>query len=300
MDLDFATGPVRSFVAAVEGGRVAAATQGLDRVQPDGVSEAISELESEIGLELLVPNAGGLALTPAGEVFLAKARAAIAAYDEAAMTAGRLSRAARGQLQVGFVGPPPPVLVPELLSAFAERQPDAEISFNDLQFPRGSTASWLGGVDVGLCFSPSAGPDVHLQTVREDSRVVIARRDHPVCASSELTVAEVIDETFVGFDPAVEPGWASFLTLGDHRAAAPARVTDERAGNALEMLTIVSSGQAIVVLAASHGEIIRGALPNLAVVPLRDAHPTKLTLAWRTDTEHPLVDALTGLARDLI
>jgi DNA-binding transcriptional LysR family regulator len=296
MELDFAAAPVRYFVAVAEEGGIDRAAESLLVVRPEALAQAISELEAEIGLELLEHRADGVTLTPVGEAFLAKARVAIAAYDEAALTARKLGRAARGQLQVGFVGPPPPVLAPDLFGAFAEAHADAELSFSDLQFPRDSTASWLSGVDVALCFSPSAHPDVYLQTVREDPRVVIATRGHPIASRNELTVAEVIDETFVGFDPAIERGWVSLLTLDDHRGAQPSRVTDERATNALEMLTIVATGKAIVVLAASHGEIIRGALPNLAVIPLLDAHPTKLTLAWRTDTQHPLVDAIVGLA----
>ena len=299
MELDFPTAPVRYFVAVAEEGQITSAARKLDVARPQALAQAISEMEAEIGMELLEHHADGVTLTPAGELFLAKARTAIAAYDEAALTAARLGRAARGELQVGFVGPPPLVLAPALFGAFAEAHAGAELSFRDLHFPRGSTASWLGGVDLAQCFSPTPHPEVHLQAVREDPRVVIAPRGHALSNSDELTVADVIDETFVGFDPAVEPGWASFLTLDDHRDGQSARVSDARAGNALEMLTTVASGHGIVVLAASHGEIIRGALPELAVIPLRDAHPTTLTLAWRMDTQHPLVDALVGLARDL-
>ncbi len=299
MELDFATAPVRYFVAVAEEGQIAGAAQRLDVGRPDALAQAISELEAEIGLQLLERHGDGVTLTPAGEVFLIRARAAVAAYDEAALTAGRLSRAAREQLQVGFVGPPPPVLAPQLFGAFAEAYAEAEVSFNDLGFPRGTTASWLGGVDVAQCFSPSAQAGVELQPIRQDPRVVIAPLGHPLARNSELTVTEVIDETFVGFNPAIERGWAGWLTLDDHRAGPPARLSEQRAANALEMLTAVTSGQGIVVLAASHGEIIGGALPELAVIPLLDAHPTTLTLAWRTDTQHPLVDALAGLAGDL-
>jgi len=296
MELDLVAAPVRYFVAVAEEGGIERAARSLQMTRPQALLEAISALEAEIGLTLLEGAGDRVRLTPDGEAYLAKARAAISAYDEVTLTAGKLGRAARGQLQVGFVGPPPPVLAPELFGAFARTHADAELSFNDLQFPRNSTASWLRGVDVALCFSPSAHPDVHLQRVRAEPRVVIAPREHPIASREELTVAEVVDEKFVGFDPAIERGWAGLLTLDDHRGAKPSLVTDELAGNALEMLTILGAAKAIVVLAASHGRIIKGALPNLAVIPLADAHPTELTLAWKTDTRHPLVDALVGLA----
>lgn len=294
MELDFETGQVRYFVAVAEEGQMTTAAGRLQVAQP-ALSQAIAELEAELDLELLERRADSVTLTPAGEIFLAKARAAIAAYDEASLMAQRLGRAARGQLAVGFVGPPPSVLAPDVFNAFVATHPDAELSFQDLQFPRDSTAAWLGAVDVAQCFSPSAHPDVRLQTIREERRVVVAPRGHPLCETDELTVAEVLEETFVGFDPAVERGWAGLLTLDDHRGR-PARVTDERARNALEMLSIVASGRGIVALAASHGGIITGALPDLAAIPLRDAQPTRLVLAWRTDTHNPLVDALVGIA----
>lgn len=41
---------------------------------------------------------------------------------------------------------------------------------------------------------------------------------------------------------------------------------------------------------------MEGALQNLAVIPLLDADHAKITLAWSADGEHPLVDALVGLA----
>lgn len=299
MELDFAPASLRYFLAVAEQGQFVGAAEELDVAGPDALARAMSELEAEIGFELLERHADSVTLTPNGEVYLAKARAALAAYDNVAIAASRLGRVARGELQVGFVGPPPLVLAPELFSAFAEAHSDAELSFKDLQFPHGSTASWLGGVDVAQCFSPTPHPDVHLETIREDPRVVVAPGSHHIAQRRELGVADVINETFVGLDPAVERGWGSWLTLDDHREGQPARVTDELAASALELLTIVASGGGIVVLAASHGEVIRGALPNLAVIPLRDAHPTKLTLAWRIDTQHPLVDALAGVARDL-
>ena len=299
MELDFGSSPVRYFVAVAEEGEITRAAGRLDPVQPETLSHAVSELETEIGVKLLVRHAEGVTLTPEGELFLAKARVAIAAYDEAALTARRLGRAARGELEVGFVGPPPPVLAPELFGAFAEAHSEAQLSFTDLQFPHSSTTSWLDGVDIGLCFSPTADPGVHLQSIREEPRVVVAARSHRLSAGRELGVDEVSDETFVGFDDAIERGWAGWLTLDDHRGEAPARVTDTVAGNALEMLTLVAAGQGIVVLASSHGDIIAGALPNLAVIPLADARPTQLTLAWRTDNQHPLVDSLAMLARDL-
>ncbi len=73
MDLDFATPPVRYFVAVADEGGIERAAQSFDVVRPEALARAISELEAEIGLELLTHHAGGVTLTATGRVFLAKA-----------------------------------------------------------------------------------------------------------------------------------------------------------------------------------------------------------------------------------
>jgi len=40
---------------------------------------------------------------------------------------------------------------------------------------------------------------------------VLAPKRHPLAERSELTVAEVLDETFIGFDPSIEAGLGGLL-----------------------------------------------------------------------------------------
>src|SRR5262249_3964893 len=162
----------------------------------------IAQLEDELGIKLLERHARGVTLTPAGEVFLVKARAAVAATSEVAVTARSLARAARNAMAVGFVGIPPSAKAPRLFTAFTDAHPEAEWSFRELGFPRGSTATWLEEVDVALCFSPTPHPRVGVEVLRAEPRIVLTAQKHPLAARSELSVAEVLDGTFLGSHPA--------------------------------------------------------------------------------------------------
>ena len=90
-------------VTVAEEGQITSAARKLHLAQP-ALSQAIAQLEAELGIELLERHPRGVTLTPAGETFLVKARRALAAEIDAAQTAQALARAARGAIAIGFVG----------------------------------------------------------------------------------------------------------------------------------------------------------------------------------------------------
>jgi DNA-binding transcriptional LysR family regulator len=286
---------LRYFVTVAEEGQMTRAARRLDLAQPT-LSQAITQLESELAIKLLTRHPRGVTLTPAGEAFLEKARAAVTASAEAAMTAHSLARAARGTIELGFLGSPPGITAPQLMAAFAAAHPQLEVSLRELPFPRGDTASWLTDVDLALCFSPSAHPELHIHALRTERRTVLAPADHPLAGRNELTVAEVLDETFYGVHPTVEPVWAGFWRLDDHRAGAAAQLTADRALNPLEMFAIIASGSAITTMPASRAATIQGVLRRIVAIPLRDAHPAVLSLVWRENDYNPLVEAFVTMA----
>lgn len=293
--MTFRRGQLRYFVAVADEGQMTRAAHKLHIAQP-ALSQAIAQLESELGLGLLERHARGVTLTPAGEAFLPKARAALAAETDAAATAQSLARAVRSAITVGYIGPPPTINAPELFEAFAEARPGAEISFRELPFPRGSTASWLEDVDIAFCHPPAADPDVRIQALRTEPRAIVAPRSHALAQRSELTVAEVLDETFIGYHPAVQPIWAGFHSLDDHRGTPAPRITADRALTPSQMLTLIAARQAIIAIPASDAAIVLKVLRGVVAIPVPDAHPAVLSLIWRKSNHNPLVQALAALA----
>ena len=160
----------------------------------------------------------------------------LAALEDAKRTARSLARTANGAIEWGFIGSPPMVDAPDLFAAFAAAHPDVTASFRELTFPCGSPSRWLADVDVALCYSPTAHQDIHIQELRSEPRVVLVATKHPLARRRELTVAEVLDETFCGTSPSVEPKRAGFWRLDDHRGGPAPFVTDDRAINPQEVL----------------------------------------------------------------
>lgn len=88
------------------------------------LSREIKELEDELGAKLLERTTRKVALTPAGEVFLEGARAALAVLDDAASAARRAARGLAGTLRLGYVPGAALELTPLILTEFAERHPE--------------------------------------------------------------------------------------------------------------------------------------------------------------------------------
>ncbi|TML00239.1 MAG: LysR family transcriptional regulator [Actinobacteria bacterium] len=288
---------LRYLVTVAEEGQMTRAARKLHLAQP-ALSQAIAQLESELGVELLHRNPRGVTPTEAGEAFLAKARTALAATEDAALTAQSFARAASGELRFGFLGLPPFDKAPQLFARFNDAQPQAELSFHELGFPCGSTASWLAGVDMAMCFSPTPDPEVDVEPLWTEPRTVIASKRHPLARRAKLTLKDVLDETFLGCDPSVEETWAGFWRLDDHRGGRAARVTSDCALSASEMAALVASGRAITTLAASSAALVPKVLADVVAIPLIDADPAVLAVAWRCDHHNPLVEAFVMVARE--
>jgi DNA-binding transcriptional LysR family regulator len=297
--MPFRRGQLRYFVTVADEGQITRAARRLNVAQP-ALSHAIAQLESELGLELLERHPRGVTLTPAGKEFYEKARVAVAAAADAAQSAQSFSRTPKGTIEFGFVGTPPGLDSPAPLEAFADAHPDIDIRYRELPFPSTPTTSWLSEVDIAVCHRPPTHPDVWAQPLRLERRVMLAPKRHPLATRGELTVADVIDETFVGFHPSVDPAWAGFWSLDDHRRGPPRSVTVDRAANAQEILASLPVRQAITAVPASVAGLIPKVLTGVVAIPLRDAEPAAIMLVGHEDHRNPAIPVFLSFVRKVM
>ena len=297
--MSFKTDQLRYFVAVAEEGQITRAAEKLYIAQP-ALSQAISQLEGELGLQLLERHPRGVRLTPSGEAFLEKARAVVATERDVKLIAQSLARAARGAVEVGFIGPPPTMTAPDLFTAFAGAHPEAEVTFRELPFPRGSTRTWLEGVDVAFCQPPEPSEHIEVHHVRVEPRALVVPAGHPLAAAGEASVEQALGERFVSYHPSVQRRWAGFHSLDDHRGGPPAEVTEDEVSTSLEMLGRLgglAAAEAVTALPSADARLVSHVLAGVAVVPLTDAAPATVSLVWHSGDAHPLVQALVESAQ---
>jgi DNA-binding transcriptional LysR family regulator len=286
------------FVTVADEGAITRAAEKLHIAQP-ALSQAIAELESQLGVELLSRHPRGVTLTAAGEAFLDKARVAVAAQRDVLDTARMLARGQAQTIELGFVVAAPPLHSPTQLKGFTEAHPKIKVSYRELPFPFAPTRSWLSEVDVAACHLPPADPEVWSRPIRRERRVVLAARDHRLAARDTLKVQDVLDETFIGFDPSADQEWAGFWSLDDHRGAPPKRVTADRVANGQEVLASVAHSTAITTAPAVVGGLLAGLQTGVVTIPLEDAKPSDVVLVGRNDRRSPPVETMLAFFRSL-
>ncbi len=267
------------------------AAKKLHLAQP-ALSQAIAQLEFDLGVSLFERHARGVTLTPAGEAFLVKARAAVSAWTDALAVTQELARVEARTIEFGFVGVPPGLDSPGPIAAFAHRHPQFDMRFRELPFPSSRTAAWLAEVDIAVCHAPPGDPHTWNDLLRREPRVVLAGSSHPLAQRSKLSVADALDETFIGFAHSVDPDWASFWSLDDHRGGPPPHATHDLVTNAQEALAALSTRQAITTVPASVARVIPQAATGVVAIPLEDAEPATIVLIGRSDRRTLQVDAI--------
>jgi DNA-binding transcriptional LysR family regulator len=296
--MSFRPGALRYFITVAEEGQITRAAQKLYVAQP-ALSQAIAHLEFELGVKLLERHARGVTLTAAGEAFLAKARVAVAAHDDAVNTAHMLARGANQVIEFGFVVAPPGLHSPRPLKAFGKAHREIAVRYRELPFPFTPTRAWLSVVDVAACHRPPADPKVWSYLFGREPRVVLAAKGHPLAERSELKVADVLDETFIGFHPATEPQWAGFWSLDDHRGGPPQHVTADQVTNGQEVLASLALRTAITTAPAEVAAVLAGLQMGVVTIPLDDARPSEVVLVGRNDRRTPPVETMLAFFRSL-
>ena len=171
------------------------AARRLALAQP-ALSQAMARLETQVGAQLLERHPRGVALTQAGEAFLEKAQATLAAMDDVQATARSWARQQEDRLHIGFMSLTPPMMAGDLFSCFMADHPSATIEWRQLGYPSLSPRDWLGGSDAGLIWFAPTGPGLAVQPIRTSPLVVAMTNTHPLADRSELRVEDVLDETF--------------------------------------------------------------------------------------------------------
>jgi DNA-binding transcriptional LysR family regulator len=295
--MSFRRGQLEYFVAVAEDGQMTSAARRLGIAQP-ALSQAIAQLETELGLKLLDRHPRGVTLTGAGEAFYAKARVAVAASVVAKSTASSLARVQQGALDFGFLGAPPSLAGRIEMDAFALAQPTIAVHYRELPFPGRDTALWIADVDVAVCHSPPEHDAVWSRPLRSERRVALVPTAHALAGHRVLDLADLMDEVFVGFGDTVDPGWAGFWSLDDHRGGPPQRITEDRACNPQEVLAALASGTAISLVPEAAARVLGNVMEGIIATPVRDAARGQIVLVGHVDRRNPLVACLLAFADD--
>ncbi|WP_433324479.1 LysR family transcriptional regulator [Spirillospora sp. CA-294931] len=289
---------LRCAVAVADALHFGRAARSLGIAQPP-LSQQIRALEDELGVRLFERSSRRVALTSAGEAFVAEARGVLAGADRATRAARMAGRGDTGRLVVGLVGSAAHAVLPGLMRAFRARHPDVEVTLREMPTAAQAAALLAGDLDAGLLRPPLAGEASHRLDVHafgDEPLVAVVPAGHRLAARPRIPVRELAREPFVMFPRAAGPG------LYDQIAALCRRggFVLSPAQEAVQMQTIVGMVATGLWISIVPSSVARTARPDVAFVPVAPHAVTAgPALAWRRDDPSPVVANLVKTARAL-
>ncbi|WP_423920729.1 LysR substrate-binding domain-containing protein [Frigoribacterium sp. 2-23] len=189
---------LRAFLAVADELHFGRAADALRIAQP-ALSQQIQRLEAELGTTLFTRTSRSVALTAAGTVLQARARALVRQSDRDLDEVARVGRGELGRLDVGFVSSALPLGPIERVQRFRAAWPGVEIVVHE-----GYTSALLGRLARGeLDVATVRDPDPHEGVitepfVSEPFAAVLPAGDRRASRSS-IAGAELADDPFVFF-----------------------------------------------------------------------------------------------------
>src|SRR6478672_8808017 len=184
---------LRYFVAIAEERSFTRAAERLWVAQP-GLSTQIRRLEGELGIKLFERHTRGADLTTAGELFLERARAALAAADVAGATGRDLEAGLIGSLRVGIAGEARWGGARDLLQRFSRERPRVELTV--LEAYGGTLWRDLRDERLDALVAPTghASPDLRSLELGSEPWVVLIGTGHPLAGIGPVAVEDLAGE----------------------------------------------------------------------------------------------------------
>jgi DNA-binding transcriptional LysR family regulator len=174
---------METFVYVVETGSFSAAARRLDIGQP-AVSKTIAQLETRLGVRLLLRSTRGLTPTEAGLAFFERARRALEEADEADNAARGVAGGLSGNLRVSTAVTFGRMHVVPHLGPFLDQHPQLNV---DLLLDDQNINLVEEGIDVALRLGPLSDSGLTVRKIAECRRVIVgtptyfASHGEPAC-----------------------------------------------------------------------------------------------------------------------
>ncbi|OLL77750.1 transcriptional regulator, LysR family [Pseudonocardia sp. Ae168_Ps1] len=289
---------LRYFVAVAETRHFGRAAERLHMAQSP-LSQAIRQLESQVGATLFERTTRRVDLTPAGESLLSDAYRILASVDDARRRVERVAAGADAVVTVGATDLAAYRLLPRLARVVSRRMPAVTLRFRaGLLTSAQEDALDERRIDIGVLRPPVVRTELSTRTVARERLVAALPAGHRLAARTSVSLTELRGDDFVAYgapgsvvDSVAVQGClgAGFLP----RRHAEARDTPI-------LLTHVAAGEGVALLPESVRAL---GTEGVTYTDLEEELRVDLALAWRTEDRSPalvrLLDVLADHAREL-
>ncbi|MFT5449350.1 MAG: DNA-binding transcriptional LysR family regulator [Gammaproteobacteria bacterium] len=187
---------LRAFVAVAEESHFGRAAERLGQSQPS-LSRSVKAIERILDAPLFHRTTRSVELTPAGEVFLPRARTLLVGLTDAMDEARRASTGVTGRLVVSFMDFAILGVLPALVAGFRQHHPEVDVDLRYSWTERQRCELLAGEVDLGFLIGPFNAAGIHTQTVDRQRFVAVLPETHPLASRPHLRLSDLSEQPFV-------------------------------------------------------------------------------------------------------
>lgn len=289
----------RQFVTVADELHFGRAAQRLHMTQPP-LTQAIANLERQLGVRLFDRTKRSVQLTPTGEALLPQARELLARAQALPAQARSAAAGEVGRLRLAFVSTVGFGLLPQWVRSFRALHPQVEFELIEATGDLQLQALERGDVDAGfMLHSPGFAPAglEHLRIAREPL-VIALPEHHPLAGARTLSLAAVLAEPLVIFPRRIVPSLHDAIFGMYHHGGRMPQVAQE----AIQMQTIVNLVSAGLGLAWVPDSVRQFQRPGVVYRQVTGKAAPQVpgcetSLAWLAASRPPALGRFIGFAR---
>jgi DNA-binding transcriptional LysR family regulator len=172
----------------------------LNEISQSAASQAIQELEREVGTPLFDRSTRPLTITAAGKLYVEYCRDVLRRHDELEASLQLLKNKANGVARLAAIYSVGLSEMSEIEERFAARFPDGELQVSYLRPERVWEAVEEDQADLGLMSYAESSRDVVALPWRDEEMVVAVSPRHALAKHEVIAATALEGESFIGFD----------------------------------------------------------------------------------------------------
>ena len=259
---------LRYFTAVVECKGYREASRQLHIAQPS-ISEAVSDLEHELGLKLFSRTHRNARVTPEGEIFYADAVRILQLAETAILTAKRAAQGKVGRLSIGFIGSATLSFLPDLIRRYKLEYPNVKLALHDLYPVELDQACDRGEIDIAITRTLSLERSKNRQSrvlLRDPLIAVLPRSRKLRAKNKKIRLADLANERFILFHRKGAP--AVFDTIvGACRSHGFSPRVENEPNSMQTILSLVEAEEGVAIVPASISNLRSKGVQFVRLVP---------------------------------
>lgn len=241
---------LRYFTAIVQWKGYREASRRLYIAQPS-ISQAVADLERELGIKLFSREGRAAKLTPEGQVFYEGALKTLSQAEHSITTAQRAAKGEIGSLGIGFMGFTACAFLPDLIRKYKTRHPGVGLRLVE-DVPRGQDIAFdRGEIDIAFTRPLPTDRRAHYETRLLFSEPLVAALPKArKVRAKRIRIADLAREPFIVFQRSSSPEvFDTIVRVCNDNGFSP-RLQNEL-NNMNSVLATVEAGEGVAIIPAS-------------------------------------------------